>query len=224
MLLELYLAPSASPVVLDEAISAVASRLRAALPAAAGITWGRRVHDPARVGMEATGLRFDDDIHGYLAAVVDDDDDGGNVRDAVAPLADVVDRGRSRLAASVPRAIVPGSGAIGLFHILRRQNTLSRDEFLEYWGGRHTRFSRTIPGLDAYLQHVVDPDRTRSLARAIGVPPADFDGVAVTYMSSVEAHVELMRRSQANAGVRDNEVFVAVEQSPYITLVELVRC
>jgi EthD domain len=223
VLVELYLAPSSSSATLGDAIGDVASRLQSRSPAAARVTWGRRIHDPARAGMEATGLCFDDDVRGYLAAVLDLDD-GGRLSEAVAPLADVVDRERSRLAASVPRPIVAGTGPIGLFHILRRRDGLTREEFLEYWGGGHTRFSRTIPGLEAYVQHVVDPDRTLSLAGAVDLPPADFDGVAVTYTSSIEAHVELMGRSQAKTGVRDNETFVAVYRSPYITLVELLRC
>ncbi|HKA04251.1 MAG TPA: EthD domain-containing protein [Acidimicrobiales bacterium] len=119
--------------------------------------------------------------------------------------------------------IIDGSGPIGLFHLLRRQGGLTREAFLDHWGGSHTRFSRSIPGLDAYIQHHVDPDASSSLARAVDIPPADFDGVAVTYTSSVSAHVELMSRSQTNAGVRDNETFVAVDRSPYVTLFELCR-
>jgi hypothetical protein len=223
VIVELFLAGSPADSVFDAAVAETASRLRSALPSTANVTSGRRIDDPARANMEASGLRFDDDLRGYLAAALEGDDARRHLADAVESLHNVVDRPPSRCAVSVRRPVIDGTGPIGLFHLLRRKPGLTAEAFLDYWGGDHTRFSRSIPGLNAYIQHHVDPHASSSLARDVDLPPADFDGVAVTYTSSVAAHVELMGRPRTNAGVRDNDTFVAVDRSPYVTLFELCR-
>ena len=72
-----------------------------------------------------------------------------------------------------------------------------------------------------YRQLHVDPEMTRVAAAAAGLPPADFDGVAMTRSIDIAAHTAAISGAAASSGMGDNATFIDVGRSPYLTLWEL---
>jgi hypothetical protein len=221
---DVFLGTTGALEALDASVRTEAARLIGALPEGSTVAWGRRIPDPAAHVLEARSLALDDSLTSYLGLEADDPA-FRVVEEALRALGDRLGGTWSPhstvLAAGSSHVVIEGRGLIALFHILRKRGDMSTATFHDYWSGGHTRFSATIPGLEGYVQHHVDESATARLAVASGLAGADFEGIAATYASSVDAHVAVMTRPQTGRGIADNDTFVDSARSPYLTLWEL---
>lgn len=192
------------------------------------VSVGRRVHDPARRILEEKGYQFEDQIGTYVEVeihgVVRDDASADLATDLaaiVASMSRVLDARRCRMAAGRVDIVRPGGGPIVLLHWLRKRPDFTDAEFHSYWSGGHTRHSQRLDANFGYRQLHVDAEWTAGLAGAVGLPAADFDGVAMTRSIDLETYSTNMTSASASKGMGDNSTFVDVGRSPYSTLWEL---
>jgi EthD domain len=132
------------------------------------------------------------------------------------------DLASGRLALGTVVTIMPGTGRLGAFHLIRRLPTLSVEQFREYWSGGHTRHSRTVPGLTGYQQLHVDEAASAVAAARLGVRSAGADGFSSIRADDVDAYAAVVGSEQALRGIQDNAVFVDVPRSPWLGLYETV--
>jgi hypothetical protein len=119
--------------------------------------------------------------------------------------------------------VIGGRGPYALLHPLYRAQGTSPEEFHEYWGGGHASKRAPIPELLGYVQHQVDLASSRRLGELIGLPPAEFDGVAQIFTACEPSYIRVMESRGAAGGVRDNATFVDVGRSPYLALWHLTE-
>jgi EthD domain len=190
------------------------------------IAVGAREADPAASMFAQHGYPVDARIAGYIEAsgqAWDASEQIAALERMLDRLAPACDREACPVAVSQTRVLVGGRGPYALLHPLYRAEGTSPHDFHDYWGGGHAAKRAPIPELLGYLQHQVDPESSRRLGQILGLPAAEFDGVAQIFTASRPSYIRVMESRGAAGGVRDNASFVDVARSPYLALWHLTE-
>jgi EthD domain len=183
--------------------------------------FGTRIPDPQEERFASAGRTVDPDAKAILEVW---GPGGADLVGAAEQLLEQLDveRATGRLMLGTVVTVMPGTGRLGAFHLIRRRNGLDTDGFREYWSGGHTRHSRTVPGLTGYQQLHVDASRSEAAAARLRVTSAGADGVSSIRADDPASYASVVGSPQALAGIQDNAVFVDVAASPWLGLYETV--
>ena len=96
-------------------------------------------------------------------------------------LGNLLDPARSAVIAGIEHIIIPGEQSLMLVFALRRLESLTSDEFHDYWLNHHAEVALTVPDLQGYRQFHAEADFTAEAADAVGVGITDFEGAAEGY-------------------------------------------
>jgi EthD domain len=190
------------------------------------IVVGSRQADPVASLFAEHGYPLDSGIAGYIeipGETWDSSEEIGALEKLIERVDSVCDRESCVVAVSQSRALVGGRGPYALIHPLYRAEGTSPEEFYQYWTGGHAAKRAPIPELLGYVQHQVNPESSRRLGEILGLPAAEFDGVAQIFTASRASYIRVMESRGAAGGVRDNASFVDVARSPYLALWHLTE-
>jgi EthD domain len=183
------------------------------------IAIGSRQADPVAPMFAQLGYPVDTRVVGYIeASALYSSEQTGALQELVERVAPSCDFESCVVAVSQSRVLISGRGPYALLHPLYRAQGTSPEDFHAYWGGGHAARRAPIPELLGYVQHRVDPESSRRLGQILGLPAAEFDGVAQIFAASRPSYIRVMESRGAAGGVRDNASFVDVARSPYLAL------
>jgi hypothetical protein len=94
-------------------------------------------------------------------------------------------------------------------YLMRRRDGFTHDSYLARYREVHSRFGFATPAISGYVQFHVDPEATRTAARAAGFAGFGVDSVSELHMDSLERFLEAIATSTIGAdAAADEDVFV----------------
>jgi len=108
------------------------------------------------------------------------------------------------------RVFIPSEGApVRYQYLMRRREGFTHDSYLRRYAEVHSRFGFETPAIRGYVQLHVDPEATRTAARAAGFGGWEVDSLSELHMDSLERFLAEVAVSSVGAdAVADEEVFV----------------
>jgi len=91
--------------------------------------------------------------------------------------------------------------------LLVRRSGLTHDEFMRHWVDIHAPMSADIPGLRGYVLSDIIAEQDRADIPPLGGPP-EIDGIAETWLDSVEARLALVDTPQNRRWWADGAEFI----------------
>jgi hypothetical protein len=130
-------------------------------------------------------------------------------------LASLLDRAQTCILAGTEHIVMPGNAPVILFCPLRRLESLTRREFQDYWLNVHAEFGR-FPG-NRYRQYHWDEAATNEAAAIAGLPPGDFDGLAIAYFNDIgHLRATLASPDISKDAYADEQRFIAHSRSQFL--------
>jgi EthD domain len=140
----------------------------------------------------------------------------------VGALAAYVDRLSSAVSAGTEWTLVPGGAdqdATMLLYPMRRLSRLTAEEFHDYWLHVHSRFGIGNPHVAGYRQFHVDHTASAESNADLGLGTSDFDGVAESFLPTLEAFGNIKTdRGQAQHVLEDESRFIDYQRSATMEL------
>ena len=112
---------------------------------------------------------------------------------------------RSAAIAGTEHVIVPGQRPLLLVFPLRRLESLTSEQFHDYWLHKHAEVALDVPGLQGYRQFHADAAASAAAAAAAGVGISDFEGAAEGYYQDIDAFLEVMSKPEVAADALEDE-------------------
>lgn len=119
-------------------------------------------------------------------------------------LAPWIERSRSAVFVGQEVPITQGIGPIMVAMPLRRLPSLTHEEFMQHWFGRHAALGEAVEGV-RYRQNHVDAAATGALAARLGFVFEPLDGLTESYFLTPAEAVELLSRDEVAVGAIDDE-------------------
>ncbi len=111
------------------------------------------------------------------------------LHDAMAPVLDTANTGRSHVAAGYHRVFQEsGAKPLRYHYLMYRLPHFTRADYLDYYVHSHSRFGVATPLAD-YYQNYLDQEASRELAKQFGVNPVEADSISELRFESVEAYL-----------------------------------
>ena len=102
---------------------------------------------------------------------------------------DVIDVEHAVVMIGTDFVILDGDAPLQLFYFMRRNRSLTHDEFIDTWRDQHTKIAQFTPGLSGYRQLHGNEELSLAAACSAGVERADVDGVALEWFSTIDAFI-----------------------------------
>jgi len=189
---------------------ALADRYRSALREGIGQTWSIKIPSsemeqvPHQILMKDSPAPFD----AIIQFSSNHKSDLAEMTDLLALLAgelgDYLDKRRSTVFVGKEVAITQGIGRVHLAMALRRLPSLTHDEFMQHWFGRHASIGEAVEGVH-YRQNHIDVVKTEKLSARIGLGLEILDGLVDSYFANTEDAVELLSRKEVSVGAIEDE-------------------
>jgi hypothetical protein len=115
---------------------------------------------------------------------------------------------------------IPGrSDRTRLWYFMRRRHDYTHADYLDRYHRVHSSFGLRTPGIDAYTQFHVDPERSAIAAARLGCGVFGFDSVSILDMSGLDDFLAAVVTSPVGEeAIRDEERFVDRARSwDYVT-------
>lgn len=119
-------------------------------------------------------------------------------------LGDRIDRQTAAVFAGTEIAITAGDGPVFVVMPLRRVPSLSHDDFMDQWFGRHAALGEKVEGV-RYRQNHVDATATADLAGRIGLSFPPMDGLTESYFDALDGALALLSREDVAVGAIEDE-------------------
>jgi len=138
-------------------------------------------------------------------------------------LGDYMDKRRSTVLVGSEVAITQGIGPVHLAMALRRLPSLSHDQFMAHWFGRHASIGEAVKGVH-YRQNHVDSIKTEAISARLGLGLEALDGLVDSYFANTEDAVELLSREEVSVGaIEDEKLFIDHSRSHFGFLRDFVQ-
>jgi hypothetical protein len=147
---------------------------------------------------------------------------GQLARNRLDGLAQYADRSSSAVSAGTEWTLVPGGAdqdATMLLYPMRRLPRLTCEEFHDYWLNVHGRFGIGNPNVAGYRQFHVDHATSAAINAGLGLGTSDFDGVAESFLPTLEAFGNIKTdKGQARLVLEDETRFIDYQRSATMEL------
>jgi len=126
-----------------------------------------------------------------------------------------LDKSRSTVFVGKEVAITQGIGPVHLAMALRRLPSLTPDQFMAHWFGRHASIGEAVEGVH-YRQNHIDFVKMEGLSARIGLGLELLDGLVDSYFANTDDAVELLSREEVSVGaIEDEKLFIDHSRSHF---------
>jgi hypothetical protein len=126
-----------------------------------------------------------------------------------------LDKRRSTVLVGNEVAITQGIGPVHLAMALRRLPSLTHEQFMAHWFGKHASIGEAVKGVH-YRQNHVDAVETEALSARLGLGLEALDGLVDSYFANTEDAVELLSREEVSVGaIEDEKLFIDHSRSHF---------
>jgi len=202
--------PDASMDTFQPFFRALADRYRSGLRERIGQCWSVRIPEsemetvPHQILMRDSPAPFDAMIQFTSRHEADIAEMIKLVEVLAGELDEYIDKRRSTVLVGNEVAITQGIGPVHLAMALRRLPSMTHDQFMAHWFGRHAAIGEAVEGVH-YRQNHIDFVKTEELSARIGLGLEILDGLVDSYFANTEDAVELLSREEVSVGAIEDE-------------------